>query len=150
MGGQSSRRTSSHCLDQKTQEEVPGILLQLIPVEPPRRRLASIPDAVQNASWDQYFLANRRSKNRATQFKLDVALKDHYDLIDGMGVILPDLPRGIGPDIAAETARVPALSCRIKIHNRTSRTAQARFVIQRQYRSIPPLTSRELLSHLPC
>ena len=56
---------------------------------------------------NQQFFPNGRPMHRSAYFELDFSLEYHHELIDRVTVIFPDLPGCIGPDVAAETARLP-------------------------------------------
>jgi hypothetical protein len=62
---------------------------------------------MKDAGGNKDLFADSRSKYFTANFKLNVALERHDELIGGVGIILPCLAGGISPDIATEASRAP-------------------------------------------
>ena len=82
-------------------------LIHLVAIEPTRGCLPSVSDAMQNTCRDKQLLADCWAQDLTADFKLYVTLKHHHEFIHGMGVVFPRLSGRIGPDVAAETTRLP-------------------------------------------
>ena len=93
--------------------QVSGSLIAVIPMVP---GVSDVDYGMRFAGRDENLLAHCRAQHPATETQLDFSIDQHYQLIAGVHEIRPYLPRRIGPDIAAEAARMPVARNRIFVH----------------------------------